>query len=102
MLGYEDVVNFRDYTTSVKCVTETGSLYKLNRDFFNNMMMKDEMAQKSLVSMANKSDEKILKIIKNGSINIKHQISRNKVPQEFQPFDHKAKLKVQNPEFRTV
>ena len=87
MLGFEDVVSFRDYTTSVKCVTETGTLYKLNRDFFNNIMMKDQVAQKSLTSMANKSDEKILKIIKNGSINIKHQISRNKVAQDIQPFD---------------
>ena len=102
MLGYEDVVSFRDYTTSVKCVTETGTLYKLNRDFFNNMMMRDEMAQKSLVSMANKSDEKILKIIKNGSINIKHQISRNRVPLEVQSFDPKSQQRVKSPKFHTV
>ena len=30
--------------------------------------MKDQVAQKSLTSMANKSDEKILKIIKNGDV----------------------------------
>jgi hypothetical protein len=56
MLGYEDVVTFREYSNSVKCVTETGSLYKLERDFFNNMMMKDDRAWQLLIKMANKSD----------------------------------------------
>ena len=42
MLGYEDVINFRDYTTSVKCISKTGVLYKLKKDIFINMMMKDD------------------------------------------------------------
>jgi hypothetical protein len=81
MLGYEDVINSRDYTTSVICQSETGALYKLSRNDFNNMMKIDDKNWQSLVDMANQSDQNVLKIIKNGSINIaKHQLSRNKGP----------------------
>jgi hypothetical protein len=70
MLGYEDVINFRNYTTSVKCISKTGVLYKLNREVFNNMMMKDDRTWQLLCKMAKQSDDQVMEKIKKASKNI--------------------------------
>jgi CRP-like cAMP-binding protein len=42
MVGYEDVVNQRNYTTTCKCVSNEGTLFKMPREVFKEFMTCDE------------------------------------------------------------
>ena len=46
MFGQEDVLGDRNYTTSVKCITNTGSLYWIKNSEFLNKLQKDDRTWK--------------------------------------------------------
>lgn len=51
MLGHEDVMAKREYTTTVVCKSSYASLYVCNADAFHNLLSKDEKALKTIVGM---------------------------------------------------
>ena len=56
IFGEEDVVNERNYTTTVKCITAQGVLYAAKADKFINSISKDDRAWKKLIEMNVKKD----------------------------------------------
>lgn len=57
-MGFEDVFNERPYTTTVRCISQTGSVYCISKSFYYERLMKDQKAFKKLQIMANELDDK--------------------------------------------
>ena len=47
-LGFEDLISDRNYTTTVRCISSTGSLYEIGKKDFNAKLMRIDPFQKQL------------------------------------------------------
>ena len=56
MLGQEDVINERNYTTTVKCLSSEGSLYSIKTQEFIHKFGKEERVWKIILEMNNYKD----------------------------------------------
>ena len=56
MFGEEDVINERAYTTSVKCITATGSVYCIKSEEFFQRLGRDEKTWRKIVERIRQKD----------------------------------------------
>lgn len=70
MFGDEDIINNRNYTTTVRCLSTNASLYCIKADEFINKFGKDEKTWKMVVDRACKRDANTKSKIKNCVINM--------------------------------
>lgn len=69
LIGAEDVINNRNYSTTIKCTTTKGSLYTLKTEDFHFWISKNERTMKIMREMSLEKDLQIkLKIKKMGKI----------------------------------
>lgn len=57
VLGHEDVMNDRNYTTSVKCQSHEGTVFAMRSDEFLANMAKNERAWSCLHAMSDERDK---------------------------------------------
>ena len=56
MFGQEDVINDRNYTTSVKCVSNSGKLFMIKSDEFYQRIKKDDLSKDILMNVSYEKD----------------------------------------------
>ena len=64
IFGHEDVMNNREHTTTVKCLSTEAYLFVINKNEFINKFCRDEKTWKMLSEMGLAMDDKIKKKIK--------------------------------------
>ena len=57
-MGFEDVLNERPYTTTVRCISTTGTVYCINKTNFFEKCKKDEKSYKKLFKVSDDMDIK--------------------------------------------
>ena len=57
LLGHEDVINDRNYTTSVKCISLEGSVFEIKAEEFLSNMSKMEKSFNYLLQLADERDK---------------------------------------------
>lgn len=57
-MGFEDVLNERPYTTTVRCISTTGTVYCINKNLFLEKCKKDENNYKKLFKVSEDMDIK--------------------------------------------
>lgn len=57
MLGQEDVVNMREHTTTVKCISNEGSLFVIPADEFIARLSRDKKTWKMIIEYSLEKDE---------------------------------------------
>ena len=65
------MVNERNYTTTVKCITATGLLYAAKADKFITSISKDDRAWKIILEMNVTKDRETKHKIKNAALSLK-------------------------------
>ena len=55
-MGFEDVLNERPYTTTVRCVSTTGAVYVIDKTNFFEKCKKDEKNYRKLLELSNHMD----------------------------------------------
>ena len=91
------MVNERNYTTTVKCITAVGSLYTAKADKFINSISKDDRAWKIILEMNVTKDKETKYKIKNAALSLKTKFNDSSVheaasPQKNQLDDMKDQL----------
>lgn len=56
IIGHEDVLTNRNYTTTVKSVSNDAVLYYCNKEEFNALMKRDDKTWQLLMDMCNQKD----------------------------------------------
>ena len=69
VLGWEDIVEGRAYTTSVKCLTPTGILIKIGAHEFMEEMKKDKSLMSTIIDMSEVKNKMSIKHISKSSRN---------------------------------
>ena len=64
LIGTEDVINQRNYSTTIKCTTTSGSLYTLKTEDFHFWIGKNEKTMKMIKELSNEKDQITKKKIK--------------------------------------
>jgi len=64
MFGHEDVLNYRNYTTTVKCVSNSASIYYCKAEEFYNIINRDEKSWKILANVCLQKDTNLISNIK--------------------------------------
>jgi len=64
MFGNEDVLNARNYTTTVKCLSNEASLYKIKAEEFTHRMSRDDNTWRMLKSLSSTKDHTTIGKIK--------------------------------------
>lgn len=82
------MVNERNYTTTVKCITATGVLYTAKADKFINQIGKDDKAWKMILSMNVKKDIETKFKIKNAALSLKKKFDQLDEPKPTQVKQH--------------
>ena len=67
VLGWEDIVEGRTYTTSAKCLTHTGILIKISALEFMKEIIKDKSLMNTIIDMSAVKNKMSLKHISNSS-----------------------------------
>mmetsp|Transcript_34132 Transcript_34132/g.52413 ORF Transcript_34132/g.52413 Transcript_34132/m.52413 type:complete len:119 (+) Transcript_34132:239-595(+) len=57
MIGQEDVINGRNYSTTLRCLTNNGMLYSIKRDEFISKMQKDDRIWNVILEASFEKDE---------------------------------------------
>lgn len=72
VLGWEDIVEGRAYTTSVKCLTPTGKLMKIDATHFIDEIQKDQNLMKSIINMSELKSKMSIRHISQSSRNFRN------------------------------
>lgn len=64
MIGWEDIVKGRNYTTTVKCYSKTGRVLKLRAKDFINEVKKDRETVKMILNISGERDSLTIKQIR--------------------------------------
>jgi len=64
MFGHEDVLNNRNCTTTVKCISNSASIYYCKAEEFYNIINRDEKSWKILANICLQKDTNLIKNIK--------------------------------------
>ena len=64
MFGHQDVLNHRNYTTSVKCISNSASIYCCKAEEFYSIINRDEKSYKILASICDQKDSNLIDNIK--------------------------------------
>ena len=76
-MGLEDALKHRAYTHSMKCVSATGSVYRIKLEDFNLKMQRDEKTWQLITDIANQKDSSTISKIKQAQKNKKIGVSVN-------------------------
>lgn len=63
LLGWEDIMGCRNYTSSVKCVSKTGLLYRIEASVLQRCTFKDQNIREHMHQILNERDAVTLKKI---------------------------------------
>jgi len=74
MLGQEDVILQRNYTTSVVCLSTSGSLYYIEKKDFLSKMQKKDVVWDKILNFSQNSNQAIISKIKK-AVNKNQQIA---------------------------
>ena len=77
MFGQEDVLGDRNYTTTVKCITNTGSLYWIKNSEFLNKMQKDDRTWKLIESVNFQNDVRTKSSMQHAMSNFVKELNDN-------------------------
>ena len=60
LFGYQDVIQKRNYSHSVKCISQTGSLYSISAKEFHARFSKDDDTWRMIMEASRLWDQKVL------------------------------------------
>lgn len=57
VLGFEDIVNGRNYASNVRCVSQKGTLFKIDKKIFLNAANSDKKIAELMLKLMNEKDK---------------------------------------------